>query len=697
MTTSRESLGLDGEAAWRARSLTPDESSRLFADRTRLVRPDFVLGESGRRAVARIVDRLDGIPLAIELAAARMRVLTAPQIAERLDDRFRLLTGGSRTSPPRQRTLEATTDWSYALLDDAEKHLLQHLSVFVGGFELEAAEAVSSSDALDLLDRLVDKSMVVTQLRGDTVRYRMLETIRQYCALKLDATGDAQAARSNHLQYMTDAVRRLEPGLLDVRESETAELLTLEGDNIRTAIEWGLSSDPNTAAELAAHIWLYWSVVGRTAEAMHWLERVSGAETGDIDPETRARLETGMAYLYGVDARPNEVIERHARAATDHARSRSERYWYDAWALMALAWCVDESVLADLDLMTEAAAWAEHARSDAAMGQILATRAELLLTSKDDVEECFLAIDAAVDAARRSRAPSLMAQVLRQKAALVSETGGVVDALDVARDALTMAERGPNVYARVAALGTLAEIMVWLGMDDAEAPLLRWLEIARESGLDPLIGEAILKLGWSAMRRGELGLARKRLEEAIAVFDSLASPRRYMMIFSAGARHSLGEVSQLEGDLAAARAVFDASLDMAKLFDLAMVTAFCLNSLGWLEQDAGDLDQADVHHRDAIAVAPGETNPRWVRRSQAGSVRGLAGVALRRGDALTAVRLSGAADGYLEPNINSPEMIGIMHKRVLVAARNELGDAAFEAAFAQGRSAGLEATIAGLY
>lgn len=200
LATSRERLGVESERAWLVPSLSlPDprqpataaniarsEAVQLVRERARAVRPSFELTNHNAPTVAQICRRLDGIPLAIELAAARVRVLAVEQIAARLDDRFRLLTGGGRTAPPRHQTLQAAIDWSYQLLSPAERTLLRRLAVFVRGWTLEAAEAICGEGVLDLLTGLVDKSLVVAEsLDGEEARYRLLETIRQYANEKL--------------------------------------------------------------------------------------------------------------------------------------------------------------------------------------------------------------------------------------------------------------------------------------------------------------------------------------------------------------------------------------------------------------------------------------------------------------------------------------------------------------------------------
>lgn len=285
LATSREALGITGEIVWRVPSLpVPDlqqlpppaalghnPSVQLFVQRSAAVQPDFVLSERNANAVALVCHRLDGIPLALELAAARIEALTVDQLSARLDQRFRLLTGGSRTAQPRQQTLRATLDWSYDLIGEPEQHLFNRLSVFAGGWTLEAAEAVCSgngvehSDVLDLLQRLVRKSLVVVGEGGDrAARYRLLETLRQYACERLTAAGEADAVRDRHATWYLEQAEEAEPQFV---YREWFNRLSAEQDNLRAALRW--FSESNAVAQmvrLAGALWRQWVLQGNLAE-----------------------------------------------------------------------------------------------------------------------------------------------------------------------------------------------------------------------------------------------------------------------------------------------------------------------------------------------------------------------------------------------------------------------------------------------
>jgi predicted ATPase/DNA-binding SARP family transcriptional activator len=291
LATSREVFAVPGEAVLRVPSLgipplsgepphavSEYESVRLFADRAAAVAPDFILDAEAAADVAQICRRLDGLPLAIELAAARLRTLTIGEVAARLDDRFRLLTGGRRGSISRHQTLRAVMDWSFELLPADEAALLSRLSVFAGGFNLAAAEGVCSDErvpadsVLDLLARLVDKSLVSIERGEQGWRYRMLETVREYAWERLTETGDAMGARRRHASYFLQLAQSAEHELQGPDLSRWADQLEAERDNFRAALTWfeeeGLGVEQ---LSLAAALWRYCYLRGRYRQGREWL------------------------------------------------------------------------------------------------------------------------------------------------------------------------------------------------------------------------------------------------------------------------------------------------------------------------------------------------------------------------------------------------------------------------------------------
>jgi predicted ATPase/DNA-binding CsgD family transcriptional regulator len=311
LATSREALGITGELAWRVPSLPVPESQephsladlegnpavRLFVDRAAAVQPRFVLTQRNARAVVQVCRRLDGIPLALELAAVQIEALTVDQVAARLDQRFRLLTDGSRTALPRQRTLRATLDWSYDLLSESERRLLGRLSVFAGGWTVEAAEAVCAGETiqpdgvLELLRRLVRTSLVAAEEGPDgAARYRLPETLRQYAYERLLANGEAQAVSQLHAGYYLALAEHVGPRMYEWAVVAVDRLLT-EHDNLREAARWFIESNAvEQAVRLGGQLWGIWVFGGYLTEGRAQLRSLLDLPSSACAPRDWARL-----------------------------------------------------------------------------------------------------------------------------------------------------------------------------------------------------------------------------------------------------------------------------------------------------------------------------------------------------------------------------------------------------------------------
>src|SRR5256884_2510632 len=329
MTTSREALGIGGERAWLVPALTLPESGkpvtravaadseaiRLFVERTQAVRPSVELIDANVAAMVHICRRLDGLPLAIELAAARARMLDPQQIGARLDDVFGLLTSGSRTTLPHHRTLRSTIEWSHALLTGQEQILFRRLAVFAGGFTIDAAEAVaeggaiSARDVLDLLSGLVDKSLVLLETDALEARYRMLETIRQFARERLEQAGEAADFGRRHAQFFLARAQAADP-FLPVHAEGWQERLAEDVGNLRAAADW-VEQDPTAVEEslrFAAALHWFWFGLGHYREARRRLEAAL-ARSGGARTRARGRALSSLAtYLVlqgeGAELRP---------------------------------------------------------------------------------------------------------------------------------------------------------------------------------------------------------------------------------------------------------------------------------------------------------------------------------------------------------------------------------------------------------
>ncbi len=361
LATSREPLGIDGEHVYRVPSLSlpPAEAEaaddvaasdavRLFVERAQAQDPGFVLDDASALLVASVCRRLDGIPLALELAAARLSSMSLQQISDRLDQRFRLLTGGSRNAMPRQQTLQAAVDWSFGLLTEPERDVLRRLSVFAGGFELEAAEAICAAgsvdafDLLDLLGSLVSKSLVIADRTPESVRYRMLETIRQYAALELlRSCGEDEvvAARDRHAGYFMRLAEEAAPALAGPGQGHWLRRLDAEWENLCVAASH-LAADGRTDDLLRLGVWLQRFAVSRGhCEVLAWLHgAVSSADPAAGILLANALVAIGWmnGTLLRMDADAHAIAKQCGERGLAMAREFGDRR-LEAQALLVLA------------------------------------------------------------------------------------------------------------------------------------------------------------------------------------------------------------------------------------------------------------------------------------------------------------------------------------------------------------------------
>lgn len=369
LATSREAFGIKEERLYQVSplSLPPQKVSlngdeiekypaiQLFIERAATAQPGFQLNEDNRPVLAEICWQLEGIPLAIELAAARVKVISLEQIADRLQDRFRLLTGGPRTALPRHQTLQATMDWSYGLLPELEQALLRRLSVFSGGMTLKAAEEVVSfgevekQGILDLLSNLVDKSLVLVEDQGARVRYGMLETVRQYGQQMLYEEGEVEEARRRHANFFVQLAERADEGLRDIRQVESMNLLEAEHDNLRGALRWATDNgETDLAFRLVGALGWFWFLGGYWKESWRWFQ-ISNEMAPGSDPVIRAKAicrAVGLEIIRGNLIGTVELVEE----AIDICREAGHKE--------GLAW--------SLNLMGQAKTW-----SNAEMDQAL--------------------------------------------------------------------------------------------------------------------------------------------------------------------------------------------------------------------------------------------------------------------------------------------------------------------------------------
>jgi predicted ATPase/class 3 adenylate cyclase len=493
LASSREALGLPGEAIYRVAPLAlPSdehaspaalcrfESVELFTERAALVRPGFALSDQNAPAVAQIARRLDGIPLALELAAARLRAFSPEQIAARLDDRFRLLTGGSRAALPRQQTLRALIDWSYDLLDEDERAFLRALSVFAGGWTLEAAEALCPElPALDLLAQLADKSLVTLDDAASAApRYRLLETVRQYARDRLFEAGEAQAARDRHLDYFLGWVVTIPR--VSVRASlQDIRRFKLEHDNCLAALDWGLERDPDKALRLAGVLAEFWARREHMAQGQPRLkaalDRVAelppvAGEAARLRQAARAKGWAGLSYAHlqvGEPARGvlalREAVRLYRAWAAAGSVPLGDPYGQHpdlATTLAQLAFVAFTANDTDLAIqsVSEAVVLARAAGDKLALAFAQGIRANWLLTQQGDLAGARVAWEESARLARESGPNFATAMSLVGLARLAAVVNDVDSARGHIHDALAILAGSDDPFALRIAQSELAHL-----------------------------------------------------------------------------------------------------------------------------------------------------------------------------------------------------------------------------------------------
>ena len=563
LATTRESLHIPGERVWPLAPLplpAADDPAadmapavRLFVERARDTRPDFAPGPSDLETIAGICRRVDGIPLAIELAAARTRALTVAEIGRRLADRFALLAGGHRAALPRQRTLDALIGWSYDLLEGGERDLFVRLSVFAGGFELDAAAEVcaAAGDAvatIDVVEALVAKSLLVAYERGAAMRFRMLDTIRAFARDRLIAVDPAGALQDRHVAWCVALAQAGHDALRGAQQAEWIERLDAEADNLRTALAWATARPPLHAAALtiAAKLWRYWHLTGRMTEGRALVARALAATAHD--PALPARADA--LYAAGALAKNQSDLMEAARHLDDayaafHAQGRER----DAAAALGSLGNVRQ------DLGDLATARALHARAHELFCRVgdRAAEATALLNLGSicvDLGEW----DAALQYHERSLALARELGLGTVECMGESNLGGLALDRDDAHTARRHFERALALARRIhfrvveaTALASLAAIALAGGDREAARPLARdAIAILAEAGskatliealetaaelcaLDGATSTAARVLAATAVGRGELALpllprARRTRERVQALVDASPLP-----------------------------------------------------------------------------------------------------------------------------------------------------------------------------
>lgn len=665
LATSRETLGIQGEATYRVPSLTfPDfttlppvdqliqyEAIQLFVARAVSCQPGFELTEANVNSVAQIVRHLDGIPLAIELAAARMKLLSVEQIAQRLGDRFRLLTGGSRTALPRHQTLRAAIDWSYELLSEAERTVLRRLAVFAGGFTLEAVEAICAGDGveadwtLDLVMHLVDKSLVLVVATDGEARYKMLETIREYSRGKLFESGEDAAVRRRYLDWYRDFVKSAETELRGPQQLLWLGRLDAEHDNLRAALDASLSAETaESGLHLAGALHHFWVLRGYLSEGRDWLEGILTWSNG------ASKLARSQA-LYGAG-----VLAFHQG---DYARST-------ALCEESLALCKECGIEPGIALTLTALGNVARSQGDYARASRLFEESLALWREVGDKWG--------------------LANVLTQFGTVARSQGDYARARGLFEESLLL-------WREVGDRWGLATSLAHLGLTNgnqgdyerASALHEESLALRRELGDKVNMGSSLLSLGTVALNLGDYERARELFEESLALRREIGDK-----VNIAASLGNLGIVAYYQGDYERAVALLQESLELWRKLGAEPGLATALNVLGRVIHAQGDEVHADELFQQSLSLYAklGE------RRGLAWSLEGLARVAAAKDRPERAARLFGTAE-MLRETIGDPlpPRDREDYDRGVRAARARLGDQRFAAEWARGRAMTIQEAI----
>jgi predicted ATPase/class 3 adenylate cyclase len=637
--------------------LTQYEAIALFIARAQAVNADFALTELNAPAIADICHRLDGLPLAIELAAARVKLLAPAAILARLGSRLTLLTGGPRDLPARQQTLRNTIEWSYQLLDASEQALFAQLAVFVGGCTLEAAEAVCNAagelprDTLDGLAALIDQSLLRQEEgpapRGyPAPRFVMLETIREYAVERLELSGDAAAVRRRHAAYYLTLAEQAEPALLGAEQGAWMERLDAEIDNLRTALAWLRSTESAAEAglQLAGALGEFWVRRGYLNEGRAWLADMLSRPAGPTTARAYALCKAGFLAWYQSDLAQAAALLTESLALY---RKLGDKIGI-GWALRELG-----LVAANQEDFSRAAALYEESlalfreRGYASGSACVLATMGIMAVNQRDME----------------RAASLLSEAL----ALFRELG--------------------DWQGIVMTLGWLGYVTI--NRDDLEramAMLEESLALCREQGLKSDGAWVLVSLGIVADKQRQPERAAELYAEGLAVFRELNVKRGTSMALG-----NLGYLALDQGDYERAAALLAESLAVCREIGDRWVIPRLLRSLGTAALAQGDDPRAAAAFAEGLTLSQSLEDKHCI----AASLEQLARIASRAGQPERAARLFGVGEIMREVSgIPLDTQIRSDYDRAVAAVRAQLDDATFAAAWAAGRAMSLEAAIA---
>jgi predicted ATPase/class 3 adenylate cyclase len=583
LATSREPLRIRAEVTYPLKPLAEAPAVELFRQRAHMIEPEF---DATYERLTELCERLERIPLAIELAAARVKVLSPDELLLRLDRRLPLLTAGARDAPTRQRTLRATIEWSYELLDEDERRLFMHLGVFVGGWTFDAAEQVCNAD-LDVLQSLADKSLI----RSEDGRFRMLETIREFALERLEESDELERLRARHTEHFLRLGLRAEPELTGAQQHVWLERLAIDYENLRAALEWSTATRPADGLRLASALVLFWFNRSLYREGLHWLEEVlETSETQATAARAAALWGDGMLWALVGDA--------------ERAKPRLERG-------LALARELDEPAIV--------------ARTLEVIG--------LLAFFQNDARGARRLLEESAETARLAGDMWALADALGTLGSIYPLQGEFDLAEKVGAEARAIGrERGDRQGIRMANFGLALTAVMRGNLEDASTLSEQGLAICREIGDLWFVSYFLWILATTATVAGELRTARELAEESLKIARELEGPLLVVCALDA-----LAAVDRAEGDAASARGHL---LEAAELGRRTIVPdaylASVLRGLAELAIAAGDLEAADDYLEESLARARSVDDVWGAARAQAWQ----ATLAARRGEHDAAVSLA---------------------------------------------------------
>jgi predicted ATPase/class 3 adenylate cyclase/DNA-binding CsgD family transcriptional regulator len=686
LATSREPIGVAGEVSWRVPSLSlADEALELFTDRARRARPDFTLSDDNAATVSEICRRLDGLPLAIELAAARVRALSLAEILDSLHDRFRLLTGGARTAVRRQQTLRASVDWSHALLTEPERVLFRRLAAFLGGFDLDAAQAVAGGgdvqryQVLDQLSLLVDKSLVVADDSRGRTRYRLLETVRQYAQEKLGESGEADAVRTRHRDYYT-ALAALLDAPAGSNYEQRIEQADIEIDNLRAAFSWSReNSEIELALALASSLQPLWLARARPREGLAWFDAVLTHEVAQdtgLAPAVRARALADKAVLNMI------LVVADSLGQAQQALALAREIEDPVVLARALTACgATAAYNAELAgaYFAEAIELARELDDKWTLSQILTSQASAAIAAGDPIaarvaaEEGRDLADAIGDRSnsRHCRMCLGLAKTYRgDLAGAVAQFRAVVAEAEAAHDglfhALSLAHQGTA--------------LAWQGDPGAA-------RAAAEASLEsaPEFGGLVASVGYFALANTALAAG-----DVGAALDATAATWEHVSVlpgYAAHLRPTIAQAALAGGDLIAARRWADDAVATAP----GVVLTWALTNRARVAIAQGEPEQAERDAHDALASAPES----FEALGTSDTLECLAVLAGEAGSHLEAARLFGSA-AVIRQRMGAVrfKVWDAGYEASAATVRDALGGTDFDAAWAEGAALSTEEAIA---